>query len=60
MDTVDPTQPQKEQLQLKEENLVSFNPNDHNLRSPVLSNALVMENIRNFTQQKMQQEEFYP
>ena len=44
-------QPRQEQdLQLKQENLVSFNPNDYaDLQSPILNdNKIVIENIRNF------------
>jgi hypothetical protein len=44
-------QPRQEQdLQLKQENLVSFNPNDNSdLQSPILNdNKIVIENIRNF------------
>lgn len=44
-------QPRQEQdLQLKQENLVSFNPNDNaDLQSPILNNnKIVIENIRNF------------
>lgn len=52
-------QPQQHpDLQLKQENLVSFNPNDNSaLHSPVLNdNKTVIENIRNFNHAKKYQE----